>query len=188
MQLYYTGAKVAEGPQTDPSASLGGFKSSSLLSNGNLNNLFPTIVRSTIAKGKKDIRMIVLKNTTGAAITSLRIWTESEKYSKVKIAAVLPVSGTVSFEEVLDSNSIPFQASLSAHEGEGAAVNAGSLAANAVLGIWIQRELDLTKFTDLDKGITPDLTDGVKAEAYIAELESVAPQEEDEIRVVFDWS
>lgn len=191
MILYYTGAKISEGVQINPELSLGGFKSSSPIANGNIGNLFQAITKSSISHNKKEIRMIVLKNTTGASITNLRIWTVSQKYSKIKLAAVAPavdVKGVEFFEQVGDQYSIPYQATLSSHEGEVSALQIGELKAGKMIGLWIQRELDQTKFSNLDKGTTPDLTTDQGASTYIAELSSTEPEENDEISVVFSWT
>lgn len=189
MQLYYTGAKAPEAVQINPELSLGGYKSSTLISNGDISNIFPTITKAAIIQNKKDIRMIVLKNTTAAAIEGLKIWTISEKYSKVKIAAVAPATDTAGnkvFESVTDSHSIPYQATLESCEGEVNASEIGSLSIGAIIGIWVQRELDQTKFSNSDKGLAPDLSTLEKADAYIAEITS-STEEEDEIKVLFSW-
>jgi len=191
MQLYYTGAKTPEGVQINPELSLGGFKSSSLITNGNIGNLFQTITKFSISQNKKEIRMIALKNTSGANIAGLKIWTVSQRYSKIKIAAVAPAvdsKGVEFFEQIGDQYSIPYQAILNPQEGEVNAVQIGTLQAGVTIGLWIQRELDQTKFSNLDKGTTPDLTTDQGATAYIAELSSTEPEENDEISVVFSWT
>lgn len=191
MQLYYTGAKTSEGVQINPELSLGGFKSSSLITNGNIGNFFQTITKSSISQNKKEIRMIALKNTTGVDLAGLKIWSISEKYSKIKLAAVAPAvdaKGVEYFEQIGDQYSIPYQATLSSHEGEVNALQIGELKAGKMIGLWIQRELDQTKFSNLDKGTTPDLTTDQGAATYIAELSSTEPEENDEISVVFSWS
>jgi len=191
MQLYYTGAKTSEAVQINPELSLGGFKSSSLIANGNIGNLFQTITKFSISQNKKEIRMIVLKNTTGVNVAGLKIWTTSQKYSKIKIAAVAPAvdaKGVSYFEEIGDQYAIPYQAVLSSQEGEVNAVIIGSLLAGGMIGVWIQRELDQTKFSNLDKGTTPDLTTDEGSTAYLAELNSTDPEENDEISVGFSWT
>lgn len=191
MQLYYTGAKTSEGVQINPELSLGGFKSSSLIANGNIGNLFQTITKFSISQNKKEIRMIALKNTSGANISGLKIWSVSQKYSKIKLAAVAPAvdaKGVEFFEQIGDQYSIPYQATLNSQEGEVNAVQIGVLQAGATIGLWIQRELDQTKFSNLDKGTTPDLSTDEGSTTYIAELSSTEPEENDEISVVFSWT
>lgn len=189
MQIFYTGVLTPETLQKNPHLSLGGYKSSNTVPNGDINNLFPTISKSAIIQNKKEIRMVAIKNNSATSLSSLRIWTESVKFSKVKIAVVEPATlpnGDILFEIVDNSNAIPYQATLESCEGEGQAFSIGDMAAGKVLGLWIQRELDQSKFTDAEKGLPPDLSTLEKADEYIAYLKSQT-EENDEIKVILDW-
>ena len=88
--------------------------------------------------------------------------------------------------DLINSTSIPFQATLASCEGEVNAAIIGSLAIGATIGLWIQRELDQTKFTNLEKGIAPDLSTLESADAHIAEIEATT-EENDEMSVSFSW-
>lgn len=152
MILFYTGAFSNEAPQVSADKSLGGYVSSSLIPNGRLNNIFSQISKSTVINKKQEIRMIALKNTTGSSITNAKIYTNIADGSvKLKVAAVAPaiVNGVPVFESIQDSNSLPYQASLDLHEGEVNAINTGIILPNAIIGIWILREIDATKYPDL---------------------------------------
>lgn len=189
MQLYYTGATVPNQQQPSPELSLGGFVSSSPIGNADVNNLFPTITRTAILNSKKTIRMLALRNITGRAITELKIWTKSEKYSNVKMAVVsaaLDEKQNPVFEKVANSTSIPFQATLDSCEGEENAIVVGDMEANETIGLWIQRELDQTKFTAADVGVTPDLKVEKEMVAYLADLNE--KDVDDQIDIVFDFS
>lgn len=189
MQLYYTGAKAPEAEQINPELSLGGYQASSLIPNGNVNSLFPTITKSHVQSNKIDVRMIVLKNTTTSIVNNLTIWTEAVFLSKVKIAAVEPaldVKCNIEYYESIDNgNSLPYQVTLELHEGQANALVVGSLDPGKMIGVWIERELDLTKFSDDEKGTSNSQID---CEACISSLQ--APESvilQDEIKVFFNW-
>lgn len=189
MRLYYTGALIPNTIQILPEKSLGGFVSTTAISNGVANNLFPTITKTNILQNKKVIRMLALKNTTGAIVSGLRVWTNSQKYSKVNIAVIESQSnerGHVFFELLDDVHSIPFQATLESCEGEENACEVGDLAIDQTVGVWIQRELDQTKFSNLDRGIAPPLSDEAAMEVYLKQIEESAIEEGDEIQIIFD--
>lgn len=141
MILLYTGALAPDQPQPQASQSLGGFISSSLVQNGSINNLFPDLSIDDLRSGKIYTRMIVLKNTSGAIKTLLSIYTEfiSDDF-EIKIAGMLPALDTSCnryyFEQLLNGNSIPFQATLDVRE-ESNPITAADIAVNGMIGIWI---------------------------------------------------
>jgi len=153
MILLYTGAEVSNKPQPNPSKSLGGLVSNTPLENDSLGNLFPAITRSTITSNRKEIRLIAFKNMTTATLTGVRIWSDvtnsSSKLTLAAVAASMDDCGNPVFEQVFNDQSIPFQATLDYHEGEANAIEVGDISAGAVIGIWIRREVDLTKFPNI---------------------------------------
>lgn len=189
MQIYYSGALNHKDSQRDPSLSLGGFESSSLVPNDVLNNIFPTITRDSINQKLKETRMIVLHNPTNQPLLNVKIWTRCEKFTKVSLAAVLPYSlseGVEVFEKIDNPHSSPYQAILSFHEGEDNSLLIGDFPSKGSIGLWLQREYLYNNLTSYDKGITPDLSKENEANAYIEELSS-SEVEEDEIGIFFSW-
>lgn len=153
MQLFYSGAFDNGRAQPDASLSLGGFISGSPIANSSIANIFPDITSNLVAKNLPDVRLIVLTNTTGVDVGGVTIYTNRGTYATLKIAAVAPAIDSCSrkvFEKILSGNSLPFQASLATHEGSGSAIAVGTILAGASIGIWIERDLDLTQFTSLD--------------------------------------
>lgn len=191
MKLFYTGAKAPEEVQINGELSLGGYKSSSTIPNGALGSLFPTIVKEHLTQGKVDVRMIVLKNTTSSTVNNLKIWSECLNYSKVKLAVVEPALDSKCnieyFEAIDNGNSLPYQADFQPYEGQLNANVIGALDAGKMLGIWILREADLSKFTDEEKNSTSNSQ--VDCENCITTLQNdTSTQQIDEIKVYFDWN
>lgn len=95
----------------------------------------------------------MLKNTTPNTVTGITIFTNRSLFATYKLAAVSPAFDSCNnalFEKLLDGNSLPFQADLEPAEGSGEAITIASLASSAMIGIWVERDLDLTQFTILD--------------------------------------
>lgn len=179
MILLYTGAPQAGAPQVNADLSLGGYPSTTPVSNNRLANLFPSISKSDVEKKRSVIRMIALKNTTGATVTGVTVYgTTAGKKVKLKIAAVAPATdtnGNPVFEQVADGTAEPFQATLDYHEGAGNAINVGTLANNAVIGIWIQREIDPAAF--------PEFTTQATGKELAAILEAATQEAEETVQV-----
>lgn len=158
MALYYSGANAPGAQQPDPAKSLGGYMSSTQVPNGFLGNVFTVITKNTVANKKKEIRLIILKNFLPAIMTSVRLWTtvpvSPTGFSKLKIAAVAPAIDPKCdyqyFESVANDDAIPYQAQLDYHEGELNAIEIGDIAVGGIVGIWMQRELNLDSFTTAD--------------------------------------
>jgi hypothetical protein len=184
MQILFTGAAKHWGVQTDPSKSLGGYVSSSLVPNGALNNLFPAINKDDVVRDLKKTRLIVLK--TSLQMTNVRIWTESAMFATNYIACVQPamVNNEPVFEQVPNEFSIPYQAVLVAAEGEDNYINVGDVAANTYIGIWIRRQVNTADFTQLDglPGIE-QLTDTELEEL----IDNQTGIDECQCQVIIDW-
>lgn len=166
MQLFYSGAYAPGKAQPESSKSIGGFISVSPIPNGSLNNIFPDITYDTVKKNLADVRLIVLTNETGSTITNINISTVRDTYSTFKIAAVASAIDNCQrqvFEKLFDSHSLPLQASLAIHES-GNAIVITSMNAGVSIGVWIERDLDLSQFTSLDgNGSAPMVCDTIVA-------------------------
>lgn len=190
MQLYYSGALKANLPQIDPSKSLGGFVSSTLIGNGSLNNIFSAITKDTVRNLYLDCRLIVLKNTTGSTVTAINIYTTRGTYSFDLTAGVAPAinsCGDPVFESLQDGRSIPFQATLAAHEGSGAAIVVASLADQACIGIWIQRNLDPSQFSYID-GLTGGTAPDCPTLNTLLTAQAAQPTVYDNGQLIISWT
>jgi hypothetical protein len=187
MILYYTGATAPDTIQINADKSLGGFVSSSVIPNGRLANLFSTIAKSDITGKVFDVRMIALKNITGGTVNNVKIYSVlgSSPHVKLKLAAVAPATnncGNKYFESIYDSHTLPYQATLDYHEGSGNAIDAGSILNNDIVGIWIMREIDQTKFPELNAA--SNLTGKQLYDLLIANNNNV----NENIQVVIDYT
>ena len=144
--LYYSGAETFLASQTDPQASIGGFVSSSVVQNDTIANLFPSI--PTNAKNSLiEYRCVILKNTTGAAITGLSAYTTTPTGAQAayEIAfTTLSVDSKSQYfaEAIANKYSKPFAATFTSNEGVINELTVGALAIDAYFGIWIKRTID----------------------------------------------
>jgi hypothetical protein len=185
MILLYTGSNVANAPQINTEKSLGGYISSTSIPNARLSNLFSSISKSDVINKKAIIRMIALKNTTGLTVSDFKIYTNVENsHVKLKIAAVAAATdgdNNKIFESVLDSESLPYQATLDYHEGIDNAITVDTLANNDVIGIWLLREIDIETFPEFDD--TLNLTPSQLVEL----LQSVQNNADENIQLIIDY-
>lgn len=189
MKILYTGVHTPDAIQTDPLHSLGGFVSSNQIPNGSINNIFPPISRNHIKRNIFDVRLIAFKNDSEAALSNLKIYSERGNYSSYKLAVVLPAINVKynapEFEKIESGNSLPYQATLDVAEGSDNAITVATLAAGACVGIWIERIVDLTKFTELDgKPSTTSLTNAELIAALQAQQAGVV---QDEGSIKIEW-
>lgn len=154
LQFYYTGAFKAGDLQDDPFKSLGGYVSGSLIPNGNLNNIFSSISQFTKEKSTFEVIGVVLKNISQNNINNIILYSESEINSycnlEVAVVALAQDNGGYYMEKISNRNSLPYNAVFYNIEGVANKINIGSLAKDAMLGIWFKRIIDKTKFTSLN--------------------------------------
>lgn len=159
--LYYTGAIKPEEIQANPSLSLGGFKSSTQIPNGEVHNLFPKITQSSVVNNSKIIRMIVLHNQLTVPMNNVKLFIENSELCTFKMMAIAPAYDSVCsrffFEKVNQEQHLPYQGILQSYD-QTAPLIIPQLEADKFIGIWIRRELDLTKFNALDKGQDTELS------------------------------
>lgn len=168
MVLLYTGAGTPNTPQINADKSLGGYVSSTGIPNGRLSNIFSTISKNDVLLKRTQIRLIALKNTTGGIVTGVNVYSNvTNGHVKMKLAAVaaaLDANQNPVFESVFDGSTLPYQAVLDYHEGTVNGIAVGDLQPNQVIGIWILREIDETKFPELFTNVTgKDLADILEA-------------------------
>lgn len=181
--LYYTVSTKPEDVQASPSSSLGGYKSSTQIPNGEIHNLFPKITQQTVIDNRKIIRMIVISNPTANAMTNITIWSDLGQYSTIKMDAIAPAidaSANPVFEKVASENQIPYQASLQ-ERLENNPLVIDSLGVGECVGVWLRKELDLTKFNALERGQSATCED---LQSLLARQNLIA---EDQINIHIQW-
>lgn len=152
MILLYSGANSSDTDQMNPSQSLGGFVSSTTISNGLINNIFSTVSKSVVVGNKRETYLVVLKNTTGATVYNVQVWidnTVENNHSSLKLAAVSAALDGCSnpyFEQISSSDAIPYQCVLESANGQGNAIDVGQIANGDCVGIWMSRTITLEDF------------------------------------------
>lgn len=155
MKFYYTVASQQDVPQAKPHLSLGGYKSSSPVPNSILGNLFGDISMYTVKNNTANSYIaLILVNDGSTNAFSVNMWFNYQKTCEVstnasifRIAAVDMVTdadGNLAMEHVPNYHSKPLYAEFTEADGEVNRVNIGDLAAGAVVGIWIEREINVT--------------------------------------------
>ena len=116
MMLYLTGAasslaNSSEAPQTDVSKSLGGYISSSVVPNGNINALFDMISLTTLKNKNKETIAIGLINKfeNNVSNVELKLVTKKDYIGKFKVAAT-EVGSDYMMEHIDNRYSEPIQA------------------------------------------------------------------------------
>ena len=116
MMIYLTGAntslvKSSEAAQTDPAKSLGGYISSTLVPNGELNALFDLISSHTLEKKKKETIALALVNKLDKAVNNvtLKVVVGNENLATFRVAAVKPDS-SLAMEHIANRYAEPLAA------------------------------------------------------------------------------
>lgn len=147
MILYYTGAVASLQQQKDPSKSLGGWISNTVIPNGRLGNLFSGLSLSLIENPISQLRVIVLKNTSGSDLTDVKLYTTTPDGAQttwklgVATPSIDPTCNEPYFETLDNENTLPYYTELSDAEAMGNAINIPTLANNGYIGIFIQRDV-----------------------------------------------
>ncbi len=144
MKLLYTGASQANEEQKDPSKSLGGYISSTLVPNGVLQSIFSAASLLSIQQKKKEVRLIALHNesTIIASNLILTFKLDEDTICDYKIAIVVPSldnCNNPSFERIDSGNSLPYYAEFNTINNN-EAIELPDLNANSYFGIWLMRE------------------------------------------------
>lgn len=147
MKWYYTSSAGKDTVQTDIKLSLGGYKSSSLLSNDTFGGLFEEITTFLLSREfEKEYIGIIVENDLATDIENLWLWFEYslDSYSKFLVAAVDLVAdsnGVLAMERITSKNSKPLYADFHEANGIQNAVEIGNILAGGSIGLWFCREL-----------------------------------------------
>ena len=147
MKFYYTttaGTEEEGYSRQEPDRSLGGFRSSTPVPNGQLNILFGDISKYTEEQAKDEYIALILKNETGGDVIDINVWFDfpEDSYSTFDIAAVtlnVDSEGRNYMENVPNYTSAPYYSIFVGADGEGNKQNIGDLVDDAEVGIWIKR-------------------------------------------------
>lgn len=170
MRLLYSGAIAYLQPQPNPSASLGGFVSSSIVPNLRINSLFSDGSYFSSKNGSVETKALILENETSSGITALTIGYEYSTNPDFKIEiAIVSLTSNQLMEQIGNVRDTPYYATFSEANIDPAAsppidntLDIGNLAANTRLGIWIRRTQIVEAFTPVDFSIpTTSIIDAI---------------------------
>lgn len=189
-ELYYTGAIEFLADQNDPSQSLGGFISCTLVPNDIVGNLFGTLSKSLISLNKYQTRVIAVKNDTGSDITGLNAYfvlpVDSEgnfdNFAQYEIGYQQPQvdsnTGDLKLEKLANQFALPFmETSFQVANGVSQAIALPNLSDQSYLGIYIRRKPTPETVAGFDTDTLQDIFDG-----------DIVLNKEEQISLVFDWN
>lgn len=188
MQLYYTTTTGANNEQPNPERSLGGFKSSTPVSNDDFGNLFDEISLMTMKSGRDEYRAIVLKNEfqQPARNITIKITRSEDSICSYKLAIgemnVVNKYNQKSMENVLSPNNKPFRAKF-INMTEDEVLQVGDLNPGDEIGLWFCRHVDVDtakqQYNDVCK---PDINDPTGRR-----YKPVTHPQQESIDVTIDW-
>jgi hypothetical protein len=160
MTLYYTTSAGENEEQYLPQNSLGGYKSSTPVKNDDFDNIFGEISVMTINQNRDNYIALVLENETGADITNVEVWFETNEgcYSTFQVAAVDMVAdknGILKMERTRGMHNRPFNGTFVDADIDTKAL-VGDLAEGERVGIWLKRSLNI-EVIDLDQSTLYEL-------------------------------
>lgn len=141
IKIYYSGGAS----NSNPSASLGGTKSSVEVSNTPLNNLFDDVNETEASTGDTEYRCFYVQNTHGTdSLLNAAIYIASNTPSADTAITIgldpAGVSGTAT--TIANEGAAPAGVTFSTAANAGAALAIGTLAAGAYQAIWVRRVVD----------------------------------------------
>jgi hypothetical protein len=149
MRLYYTNISTNGGVQTRPDLSLGGFISSSVVSNDRYKNLFSDVSCYSVQENKDEYIGLALLNETGADVQNVTFYfTYPEQRQKDIEIAFVSFNANDEMEIIPNSYSAPYNATFNAADGELNAITIGTIAADEKVGIWFKKILNIDNITE----------------------------------------
>lgn len=163
MRLYYTIISIEENPQTRPDLSLGGFKSSTVVPNNSLSNLFSDISCYSISEDQNEYIAIALVNEEASPVTGITLYFDYPDGVQKNIEmAFVNFNASEEMEIIPNPYATPYNAEFSSADGVANAISIGDLAAGAKIGVWFKKIIlksvveDLYSNDSLDENGNPE--------------------------------
>lgn len=147
----YTGAGTHDTAQTDPDASLGGYRASSNISTGVDNNVFDDVSGGEASTGDTEYRAIGFVNTNGSlALTSCVVWIQVDTGNgedDISFATEAPSASEVTgaIQTIADESTAPtgrtWSDATSKGTGQACPLTSGEVGAGEWFGIWLRRTI-----------------------------------------------
>jgi hypothetical protein len=189
MKFYYTIKSGHDDKQTNPLASLGGFKSSIGVPNDEFSNIFPGISPKTIkdfSDGNYHYIALMLINETGGDTTNLRFHFDygsdpvDSIYEIGVTTTVVDSDGNPTMEEVEKITQRPFSVeNFYTADGVLNEVSLGDLNDGLALAIWLRRSIDKDSITQQYEDSIVSNPDGTCTQNELPKF--------DRINLVLNW-
>lgn len=147
MRLFYTGASKTDAAQAEPSKSIGGFVSSTMVPSGLENSLFSNASQTQMREGGSEYVLVSLKNTSGADVTLIKVYYEQTDMNlyTIEMGLILPAidkCGDPVYEKTMNSNASPIGVTFTDNITVANAIDVASLEADAHIGVWVKRTIN----------------------------------------------
>ena len=188
MKLYYTVSSATGDQQSKPSLSLGGFRSNSLTPNSVLGNFFNDISIYSIKSANSNKYLgLILKNETGVDVVGIKLWFQFNEncYSKINVSVISLAKdsrGNNFMERVPTPYSKPLYSEFVEASSEESELIIGDLLKDEEVGIWLERELNLS----LIKEDQNKIFKACDSDPY--RYEEVELEKEDSISLIINWT
>lgn len=141
IKFYLTGALSDGGEQADPDASLGGYRSSTEITSGAINNLFDNISSAEASAGDTEYRCICVKNTALETLYNVVAWlyaeTDPDSIQQFSYAIEVPATADLTdgdAQTIVDESTAP-TVNTTEHNGTGSGISnwsSGAIKANGL--------------------------------------------------------
>lgn len=157
LKIYYTGSDNAGESQADPSASLGGFVSSSEVPNDFLGNLFPAISELSKSEQRSDVRVIAVQNNSGADFVSFQVYIDNSDLTPEELETewelgyasyTLDDCGDLISEELPNPQATPLNITMADGFGPNKAITLPNISDQSYVSIYIKRTVKNTVLDD----------------------------------------
>lgn len=147
--------------QADPNDSIGGFMSSTEITDATLHNLFDKVTGDENAASEAEYRCLFIHNDH-ATLTweAVKVWLSAEVAGGASAAIALDGTGVVAedlvtaqAERVANENTAPTGETFSAPTTKGAGLSVGDMGPGTCIAVWVRRTAANTSPLDLD-GVT----------------------------------
>ncbi len=145
MRFLYSGATAYLLPQNNPSLSLGGYVSSSIVPNGRLNGLFSDGSHKSAKFGSVETKALILENETGSTANDITFGYQYSIDPDFKIeVAIVTLSNNQTMEQLQSIRDTPYygtfhEANVDPDNDIDNRLSLGDMTAGMRLGIWIRR-------------------------------------------------
>lgn len=147
----YTGASSHDSAQTDPDASLGNYRASSLITSGNDNNVFDDVSGDEASAGDVEYRCIAFHNNHGSLpLTSCKVWISVDTGNgedDISFDVEAPSNETNGYvQTIADESTAPtglggWSDATSKATGKDCPLTSNEVGAGEWFGIWIRRTI-----------------------------------------------